>query len=94
MSYNRVIDAFRQNKASKAGNTHTNGQEIFLFGQKICWKAHKDGKDGFYISDCGFRTRTTLSRLKLLPIHVETKKEGWFINGDVLMVNEDKFISF
>jgi hypothetical protein len=54
-------EAFIARKQFSLGNTSTDGQSLYLFGNRIA--SRLNGSDVFLISDAGWRTRTTRERL-------------------------------
>jgi hypothetical protein len=74
-----VVGAFIARQPKTSGNTKTNGQSLFLHGNRI---AHW-GPDGeLEISTCGWHTPTTKERLNALPgVSVHTSKGQLYLNG-------------
>jgi len=54
-----IAEAFKDYKKLTIGNTMTDGQSVFLHGNRIAWR--EDGT--LYISMCGWPTVTTRERL-------------------------------
>ena len=87
----KIIDAFVQGQAKKISNTHTDGQSLWLFGNKIA--EHRE--DGLYITNAGWKTMTTKERLNGLPnVSIYQKKKQWYLNwklwdGKWIRVNEN-----
>ena len=74
-----ITDAFVQGQAKKISNTHTDGQGLWLFDNKIA--EHRE--DGMYISNAGWHSRTTKERLNGLPdVSISQKKGEWYLNGE------------
>jgi hypothetical protein len=75
-----VTSAFLCGSAKKGKNSYTDGQSLFLFGNKIA--EHRDG--GLWICSCGYVTRTTSDRLNALPnVNLHIKGGYFFLNGDM-----------
>jgi hypothetical protein len=75
-----IATAFVEGKAKKVNNTHTDGQSLWLFGNKIA--EHRE--DGMYISNAGWKSNTTKERLNGLPdVHIIQKKGEWYLNGNL-----------
>lgn len=76
----QVTDAFLSGRAKKVTNTHTDGRSLWLFSNKIA--EHRE--DGLYVSNCGYKTKTTAERLRALPnVNLTTKRGEWYLNGEV-----------
>lgn len=75
----QVTDAFLSGRAKKVDNTHTDGRSLWLFFNKIA--EHRE--DGLYVSNCGYKTRTTAERLRALPnVNLTSKRGEWYLNGE------------
>jgi hypothetical protein len=85
-----IVNAFVNGKAKKQGNSQTDGQSLYLFGNKIAeWR-----KDGLYISNGGYNatdrhgneltgSKTTKDRLNSLPgVNINQSKCKWYLNGN------------
>jgi|10_taG_2_1085330.scaffolds.fasta_scaffold09634_10 hypothetical protein len=59
----QIANAFFKGKPKTIGNTHTNGHEVFLHGNKIAWKP---GNDKLAITLAGWPTVTTRERLNTI----------------------------
>jgi len=76
----QITDAFMKGEAKKISNTHTDGQSLWLFGNKIA--EHKE--DGLYISNAGWKSNTTKERLNGIPmVSISQKKGEWYLNGNL-----------
>lgn len=74
-----IANSFIEGKAKKMSNTHTDGQSLWLFNNKIA--EHR--QDGMYISNAGWNSKTTKVRLNALPeVSICQKKGVWFLNGN------------
>ncbi len=85
-----IVNAFTLGIAKKQGNTQTDGQSLYLHGNKIAeWR-----KDGLYISNGGYEPTdrhgneltgsvTTKDRLNALPgVNISQTKCKWYLNGN------------
>lgn len=76
----KIINAFMQGEAKKISNTHTDGQSLWLFNNKIA--EHRE--DGLYITNAGWKSQTTKERLNALPnVSISNKKGEWYLNGNL-----------
>ena len=74
----RIIEAFNAETRLIVDNTVTDGQSIWLFNNKIVKRI--DGE--VWISNAGWKTRTTMERLNGLEgVHISTNRGAWFLNG-------------
>lgn len=77
----QIIKAFYENNKKTIDNTMTDGESVWLFGNKIMKKA----EDGIYISTSGWNTITTRSRINALigfyGYRVSTKNRQCYLNG-------------
>jgi len=75
-----MLKAVRSNKNFSCGNTsvvvENNIVSVFLHGHRIYGKNTKTGKEFF--SDCGYKTKTTKSRLNALGAGVYQKDFSWY----------------
>lgn len=73
-----VVNAFLSGHAKYVSNTHTDGESLFLHGNRIARKV--DGK--LEVTTCGWNTPTTKERLNALPgVRVNTKAHQLYLNG-------------
>lgn len=73
-----VINAFLNGNKLTTFNTTTDGNSLYLFGNKIAEKR----KDGIYISNAGWFSATTKERLNGLPnVKVSEKNKVWYLNN-------------
>lgn len=71
-SHRPVIDAFLENRKKKITNTETDGESLYLFGNRIAWW---DEQNCLWITTSGYNTNTTRDRLNMLPdVWVRTSK--------------------
>lgn len=76
----KINNAFVQGQAKKISNTNTDGQSLWLFNNKIA--EHRE--DGMYITNAGWKSRTTKERLNGLPnVSISQKKGEWYLNGNL-----------
>jgi len=86
-----VASAFMQGRAKKVSNTQTDGKSLWLFGNKIA--EHRE--DGLYITNCGWKTKTTKERLNAIDgVRIHQKNYVWYLNeeewnGEWKRVNEN-----
>lgn len=89
----QIVRAFGNRQAKSVGNTRTDGQAIYLHGNKIAeWRS-----DGLWISNAGWFSSTTKERLNALPgVRVHQKQGVWYLNSkdwDGGWVNVDDWTS-
>ncbi len=72
-----IVRAFMAGDSLTVGNTQTDGQAIWLHGNKIAeWRG-----TGMWITTAGWQTNTTKERLNGLPgVKVDTKNFDLFLN--------------
>lgn len=74
-----ITEAFMSGKSKTMSNTSTDGKALYLFGNKIA--EHRE--DGTYISNAGWKSKTTKERLTGLPnVNIYQKKYKWYLNGN------------
>lgn len=74
-----VVSAFMNGRAKKVSNTQTDGQSLWLFGNKIA--EHR--ADGLYITNCGWTSKTTKERLNGIDgVRINQSKGKWYLNGE------------
>lgn len=73
-----IVTAFYNGKSKKVGNTHTDGEAIYLHGHCIARKV----EGGIEITNCGYFTSTTKERLNGLDgVSINQKDCEWYLNG-------------
>ena len=73
-----VAGAFIAGISMNNSNTRTDGNALYLFGNKIAEKR----KDGMYITNAGWFSATTKERLNALPsVNLYQKDKVWYLNG-------------
>lgn len=80
MSYIRpIIEAFKEQKAKKLSNTESTRKKLLLFGNTIAkWRNNK-----IWITNAGWRTKTTKDRLQTLGANLRQIKGEWYLNGEL-----------
>jgi len=74
-----VVQAFLDMKKKTISNTSTDGEKLFLFGNKI---AERINNNKVEITTAGFPTSTTKERLNKIPnVDIRTRKFELFLNG-------------
>ena len=72
--------AFMCREKLTVGDTYTDGDSLYLFGNRIAW--HNPNGTGFYITNCGWETNTTKDRLNGLPgVSIYHKRNTRYLNG-------------
>ena len=69
----QIAQAFNQGKTKSIGNTSTNGQEVFLHGNKIAWRSPGNTLE---LTLAGWPTVTTRERLNAILY-----TEGYNVNA-------------
>lgn len=85
-----VATAFLAGKSKRVSNTHTDGEHLYLFGNKIASKV------GDFISICdgGFSTATTKERLNALLQLMKESGEYKGVKGGIYQKNYTWFYLF
>ena len=83
----KIVEAFYAGEAKSSGNTCTDGNNVWLHGNKI---AEKDELGNLFITNAGFETNVTKERLNgLLELggfvpfpapHIYQKKFTWYLS--------------
>lgn len=71
-----IYAAFQRRQPCTVGNTRTDGNAVYLHGNKIVERR----EDGIYVSNAGWSTNTTKERLNAF-CNVYQRNFEWFING-------------
>lgn len=73
-----TTSAFMNRNTRTLGNTMTDGNALYLHGNKIA-----EWRDGdLYISNAGWTSNTTKERLNgLRNVHIFQKRGQWYLNG-------------
>ena len=87
----KIVQAFESRTELRIDNSRTDGQSLWLFGNKIAeWRS-----DGLWISNGGWDSRTTKERLNgLRGVSITQVRGNWFLNGvlwDGRWINVDDF---
>lgn len=73
-----IVNAFQNSRSLRIGNSRTNGESLWLFDNKIA----EIRRDGLWISNAGWQSRTTKERLNgLSGVHIQSVRGNWFLNG-------------
>jgi hypothetical protein len=73
-----IVNAFNRGEAKKIGNTRTDGQSIWLFGNKIAEKIN----GVVWITNAGWQSPTTRERLNgLHGVTITQRRGNWYLNG-------------
>ena len=79
----QITEAFLNGRKLTVGNSMTDGNSIFLHGNKIAWRDEGE----LYISMCGWGTPTTRERLNGLLRGINSDLFVCQINHEQLLVN-------
>lgn len=74
----KICSAFESRRTLKINNSETDGNSLWLFGNKIAqWT-----ENGISITNAGWSSKTTKERLNgLTGVSIVQKKGEWFLNG-------------
>ncbi len=73
-----IVDAFQNSRSLTIGNSRTNGESLWLFGNKIA----EVRRDGLWISNGGWNSATTKERLNgLSGVNIAQRGGTWYLNG-------------
>ncbi len=76
----QIVSAFLAGQRKSNGSTMTDGERLFLHGNRIAKKT----AEGIYVTTCGWNTPTTRDRLNAIPgvrVHNDSRKGGLHLNG-------------
>jgi hypothetical protein len=74
----QIVNAFQNSRSLTIGNSRTNGESLWLFGNKIA----EIRRDGLWVSNGGWDSVTTKERLNgLTGVRVQQVNGNWFLNG-------------
>lgn len=59
-----IVDAFLGRTPANAGNSSTDGDTLFLHGNRIAWHGEQNGAAGVFLTLAGWDTVTTKERLR------------------------------
>lgn len=73
-----ICGAFENQRSAKLGNTQTDGEALYLHGNKIA-----EWREGvLWISNAGWTSNTTKERLNgLRGVSISQKDWQWYLNG-------------
>lgn len=75
---NVVVGSFNMGRAAKLSNTETDGNSLWLFGNKIA--EYRNGN--IWITNAGWSTNTTKERLNAVKgVNISQKNGTWYLNG-------------
>lgn len=86
-----IVRAFMLRESRTIGNSHTDGQTLYLHGNAI---AKYDEMGRLWITTAGWKSNTTKERLNGLPgVHVYQRNHIWYLNnhpwnGDWIRINQ------
>jgi len=73
-----IVNAFENSRSLTIGNSRTNGESLWLFGNKIA----EIRRDGLWITNAGWQSVTTKERLNgLSGVEIITRRGNWYLNG-------------
>ena len=76
----RICRAFEQGRVLKIDNSETDGQNLWLFGNKIA--QFRNGE--IWITDAGWSSKTTRERLNgLSGVQISQRAGSWYLNGNL-----------
>ena len=87
----KIVWAFERRQILRIDNSRTDGQSLWLFGNKIAeWR-----ENGLWVSNGGWDSKTTKERLNgLTGVHIQQRRGTWYLNErawDGSWVNVDSF---
>lgn len=75
-----IVNAFQNSRSLRIDNSRTDGQSLWLFGNKIA----EIRRDGLWITNAGWDSRTTYERLNgLSGVHVRKQRGTLLLNDRV-----------
>lgn len=73
-----VVGAFLERRRCSKSNTSTDGDSLYLFGNRIAWW----DLNGIWIDTCGWGSNTTKERLNAIPgVKIVQRNYAWYLNG-------------
>jgi hypothetical protein len=73
-----IVNAFQNSRSLRIDNSRTDGESLWLFNNKIA----EIRRDGLWITNAGWKSRTTKERLNgLSGVHIQSVRGNWFLNG-------------
>ena len=79
-----VCGAFVSGLSASQSNTYTTGEELYLHGHKI---AYRDINGNIFVSNCGWETRTTQSRINAVCRLLGMRSKAFTKNFDMYIEN-------
>ena len=75
----KIVWAFERRQTLRIDNSRTDGQSLWLFGNKIAeWRNNR-----LWVSNGGWSSTTTKERLNgITGVHVQQRRGTWFLNGN------------
>ena len=75
----KIVWAFERRQILRIDNSRTDGQSLWLFGNKIAeWRNNR-----LWVSNGGWSSTTTKERLNgITGVHVQQRRGTWFLNGN------------
>ena len=74
----KIRDAFNEGRTLRVGNTYTDGQAIWLHGNKIAERRN----GATWVTASGWFSNTTKERLNgIYGVHIIQHRGAWFLNG-------------
>jgi len=75
-----IVNAFQNSRSLTIGNSRTNGESLWLFGNKIA----EIRRDGLWITNAGWDSKTTKERLNgLSGVNIVQRRGVWLLNDRV-----------
>ena len=72
-----IVNAFQNSRSLTTGNSRTDGQSLWLFGNKIA----EIRRDGLWITNAGWNSTTTKERLNgLSGVNIVQRRGTWYLN--------------
>ena len=73
-----IVNAFQNSRSLTIDNSRTDGESLWLFGNKIA----EIRRDGLWITNAGWDSKTTKERLNgLSGVRIQQVRGTWFLNG-------------
>lgn len=73
-----VVGAFLERRRCSKSNTSTDGDSLYLFGNRIAWW----DLNGIWIDTCSWWSNTTKERLNAIPgVKIVQRNYAWYLNG-------------
>ena len=73
-----IVNAFQNSRSLRIDNSRTDGESLWLFDNKIA----EIRRDGLWITNAGWKSKTTKERLNgLSGVSIQQVRGNWFLNG-------------